>query len=440
MCDFINKNSENNKNDKFSKLYLTKQNTYFNRISERIEFIKLLLEGTDLEPMISFDKNISTKEGFEELISSQNKSKESNDIREVFHKKLRGFKDIIQKIGGKLLYIKSGTTGHTFKGISAPDPNLPEMVINYAVKIVAYPKKENYGSINDVTRPENAELMMLKILSFFVMNNQTPHIVLPIATFNSKIHPFISLTKNNIVSSKKYDQFIKRYEEGDFHDDVSILISEWADGGDLLEYLREKFTKLTIKEWRVIFFQILSVLAVIHEKYPTFRHNDLKANNILIQKISQRSNFNTYKYTINSNEYFVPNTGIRCKLWDFDFACISGLVENAKVDADWTNKINVKSCSHQYYDIHYFFNTLTSKGFITDFFNLKENNEPYVPNEVTDFVKRIIPEGVRKGKYVSERGRLLLDFDKLHKIKDLEYKTANDIIKHDPFFKKMRTA
>ena len=42
---------------------------------------------------------------------------------------------------------------------------------------------------------------------------------------------------------------------------------------------------MTTKYWRVIFFQIISVLAVIHKKYPNFRHNDLKANNILLQKI-----------------------------------------------------------------------------------------------------------------------------------------------------------
>jgi serine/threonine protein kinase len=279
---------------------------------------------------------------------------------------------------------------------------------------------------------------MLKVLSYFVVNNQTPHIVLPIGTFNTKIHPFIQLTKNGIVGSKKYEQFVKRYEEGDFYDDVSILISEWADGSDLLEYLREHFKKLSVKEWRVIFFQILSVLAVIHAKYPTFRHNDLKANNILIQKIQQKNKFNTYKYTINNNEYFLPNTGVRCKLWDFDFACIPDLVENAKVDAEWTNKINIKAKGHMYYDVHYFFNTLVSKGFITDFFNCDTDGKSYVPNEVTEFVKRVIPSSVRKGKYVSERGRLLLDWDDLNKIKDLKYKTPNDIIMYDPFFEKMR--
>ena len=41
------------------------------------------------------------------------------------------------------LYIKSGSTGHTFKGVY---PNMDRKP-NYAVKIVAYPKKEKYGDM-----------------------------------------------------------------------------------------------------------------------------------------------------------------------------------------------------------------------------------------------------------------------------------------------------
>lgn len=421
------------------KFDLTKYKNNYNRTSDRIDFIKFLLDGTELEPMFDYEQTET-----EELSGK-------TDIRDVFRKKLVVFKHIIQKIGGKLLYIKSGTTGHTFRGISIPDPSNPKLFYSYAIKIVAYPKKENYGSINDPTRPENAELMMLKVLSYFVVNNQTPHIILPIATFNTKIYPFISITNTGLAEGKKYEQFVKRYEDGDFYDDVSVLISEWADGSDLLEYLRkkdeithiEKFKQLKVKEWRVIFFQIISVLAVIQAKYPTFRHNDMKANNILIQLIKIKDKEedgvnNTYKYTINGNEYFVPNTGIRCKLWDFDFACIPGLVENAKVDADWTNKINIKAEGHMYYDVHYFFNTLVSKGFISDFFNCDSNGKPYVPDEVTNFVKRVVPNSIRKGKYVSDRGRLLIDWEHLYKIKDLIYKTPNEILMYDEFFKKMR--
>ena len=50
--------SEINKNcdEKSNKFYLTKQKSNYNRTFERIEFIKLLLEGTDLEPMFNYEQ------------------------------------------------------------------------------------------------------------------------------------------------------------------------------------------------------------------------------------------------------------------------------------------------------------------------------------------------------------------------------------------------
>ena len=302
--------------------------------------------------------------------------------------------------------------------------------ICYSVKVVTYPKRENYGNINDTKRPENAELMMLRLLSYFVINKQTPHIVLPISTFNTNINIFISLIKNNIITNKKYEQFVEKCENNEFHNTVSVLISEWADGGDLLDYLRDNYSKLTIREWRVIFFQILSVLAVIQTKYPGFRHNDLKANNILLQKINNVDKNNVYKYNINNNEYYVPNIGLRIKLWDFDFACIPGEIDNSKVFADWTDKINVKPEPHPYYDVHYFFNTLTCKNFIP--------NYKKIPEEIQKFIERIVPKCVKNGTNSTERGRLLLDYDEVLKNPEIQYKTPEDIIKNDPFFAKMR--
>jgi hypothetical protein len=87
------------------------------------------------------------------------------------------------------------------------------MVINYAVKIVAYPKKENYGSINDSTRPENAELMMIKLLSYFIVNRQTPHLVIPFGTFDTSIENFEkSITKyvESIEEKIKLNENIKK--------------------------------------------------------------------------------------------------------------------------------------------------------------------------------------------------------------------------------------
>ena len=386
-------------------------NTKLEYIPARMNLIHRILDGNNLNPLLEFESAET-----EAFINTSN----DHDIRKVLKKKVLDFGQVINQIGSKLVYIKSGTTGHTFRGFDPTNPNNP----NYAVKVVAYPKRENYGDLNDIRRPENAELMMLKVLSYFVINNQSPHLILPIGTFNTSIKPFLSLQKNKIVDNKKYSQFIKRYKKGDLHNEVSVLISEWANGGDLLEYIRKNYKTMSLKTWRVLLFQIISVLAVIQAKYPDFRHNDLKANNLLIHYIESRNKNNKFKYKINGKTYIIPNIGLQIKLWDFDFACIEGIVDNTKVSADWTNRINVKPKKNRYYDIHYLFNTLTRKGFFPEFYNV-----PEISKSVKDFFKRIVPDKYRKGENVAERGRLLVDD---------EYITPDNILRNDLFFDRIR--
>ena len=383
--------------------------SYYNK--SRTDLIKEILDGNDLESLLDLDSNDT-----EAFVNLNN----DDDARNVLEKKNLDFSNVINKIGSKLVYIKSGTTGHTVRGFN---PNNSKS-LNFAVKIVAYPKKENYGSVNDIRRPENAELMMLKVLSYFVVNNQTPHLILPIGTFNTSIKPFLSLQKSGIVENKKFSQFIKRYKKDELYNNVSVLISEWANGGDFLEYIRKNHTKITLKEWRTFLFQIISALAVIQSKYPGFRHNDLKANNILLQNIESRNKNNKFKYKINGNIYIIPNIGIQIKIWDFDFACISDIVENKKVNAEWTNKININNKKNRYYDIHYFLNTLSRKGFFPDLFDSE-----FVPQEIKDFINRIVPEKYKDGEHVAERGRLLADD---------EFIIPDDILKYDKLFDKFR--
>ena len=384
-------------------------NKKFCKIPERIENIKNMIKN-NIDSIIDFTSN------------NDNINNTSEDIRDILPKKYIDFAIAINELGGKLLYIKSGSTGHTFKGVHLINDEIDNSKEPYAIKIVAYPKKENYGDMYNISRPENTELLMIKFLSQFVLNNQTPHIVLPITTFNTSIKPFLNLTKANIVNNSKFEQFIKKYEKGEYYQNVSILVSEWANGGDVLDYIRKNYKIMRLKEWTVIFFQIISVLAIIQAKYPGFRHNDMKANNLLIHNIDK--NNKKYLYKINNQQYIVPNIGCQIKLWDFDFACIPGIIENSKVSAEWTTKININPIQNRYYDIHYFYNTLVKKGFFPEFFSA-----PEIPNKVKEFVKRIIPDKYRDGPNITERGRILVND---------EYLIPDNILKNDPFFSKMK--
>ena len=127
---------------------------------------------------------------------------------------------------------------------------------------------------------------------------------------------------------------------------------------------------------------------------------------------------------INKQNYIVPNIGFQLKLWDFDFACIPDLINNSKVSAEWTTAININPEQNRYYDIHYFINTLTRKGFFNEFWTHES-----VPNKIREFVKRIVPKKFRKGDNVSERGRIL---------SKEEFTTPDKILKEDPLFEVMR--
>ena len=50
----LNKNINSDKNNKITEVVI---NGGYNKISERLDFIKFLLEDTDLKPMINFKDN-----------------------------------------------------------------------------------------------------------------------------------------------------------------------------------------------------------------------------------------------------------------------------------------------------------------------------------------------------------------------------------------------
>jgi serine/threonine protein kinase len=416
-----------NKYSNSSLSNISKKNT----LTSRIKFIKQITSNNSkntnysvpLEPLVDFDQ-LDT-EYYTNYNNGSASSEGSFDTKTLLKKRTLNFNHVIQQMTentGKLDYIKSGTTGHTFK-VCATDK---DGSYNFGIKVVAYPKRKRYGTIYDSRRPENAELLAIKLLAYFITKKKTPHITLPIATFNTDIKKFIGLIDKQIVEpdNEKYIEFEKDYYDGKFHDEVSILISEWANKGDLSDYINKNCRNMKELDWKVIFFQLISVLAQIQLKYPSFRHNDLKANNILVHEIEGKGKIQSYP--VNKKKYKVPNVGIRIKLWDFDFACVPGIVDNIKVNAtsEFSKSINVTPVENKYYDMHFFFNTLIR-------FHKNFMKQDYIPQSVKDFILRVVPLKYQKDnpKIVTEKGRILINE---------EYTTPLKILENDPFFEEFR--
>jgi hypothetical protein len=408
--------------DNKSLLYRLGQDENKDAIPNRIQFVKTLLNNNNLKTIIDFD-NTAT-ENFINHTREEDDSAESYDTRATLRKEVHDITNVINCMGGTLQYIKSGTSGHTFKGEEKDKDG--NVLYEYAVKVVAYSIKDKYGGMHDTRRPENAELLMIKLLSYFIVKRRTPHIVLPIATFDTSITHFTNLIEEGYVYEKndKYKEFVERYRNGEYYDEVSVLISEWANRGDLNDFIKKNFRKFTPIHWKVIFFQLISTLAVIQSKFPAFRHNDLKANNILVAKVNKNVEFYTYKVV--GDSYRIPNVGYQIKIWDFDFACIPGIVDNKKVQISnkWSRGINVGPTQNRYYDVHYFFNTLIKKGFFPELLT-----DSRVPQEVKDFVISIVPAEYQSGDSVSKGGRIL---------HNMEYTTPADILRNNPYFNEFR--
>jgi len=343
----------------------------------------------------------------------------SNDTRTKLNKNEKNLMEIIDNLKGNLTYLGSGSSGHNFKCSF----NKNNREYSFVIKIVPYEKTEK--NVFNTTSPENVEIMMLKLLSKFVINSITPNLVLPIHNFYTKIKKCINVFKKHedVDNIKK---FLKKYEENKIAPLVSVLFCEWMDKNTLIDFIRKNVKNLKKTDWQIIFFQILSTLAIIHLEYPNFKHNDLKPNNILVSTnplfLKNKKIINkTITQYINNVEYCYPLYEYNFHLWDFDFASIKNRVDNTKVEADWANNINITSKRNQYYDVHYLFNMLLSDKWFPEY------NK--IPDDVKNFFDRIIPVKYRITKTAKITGRILTN-DEIH--------TPLSIIENDEFFSDFR--
>lgn len=335
----------------------------------------------------------------------------------------------------KMVYLRSGTTGHIFKIMNDTDDEK-----NYFIaKIMPYIKDEAYGKCDIPSRPENVDLIISKLMNELRIEGKTPHITKHFLSFKTNIEKFIKKFKSSVKKTNQnelnncierdgkycmWNCFEKKYYDGEFENDALVLIEEHCES-DLLDYIRNNYATMTYKQWRIIIFQLLSTLATIHSKYPTFRHNSLKPNDVLVKKVPVNGHSEVFKYCIDSKNFYIPNIGLQIKINDFDFSSIEGIIENNKVNSEWCKSINISSKENKYYDIHYFFSTLTSERFFPQF------NEPnIVPEKIKNFIHRVIPEKYRLGsENVNPKGRILVND---------EYTTPYKLIMEDPLFQKYR--
>jgi hypothetical protein len=252
------------------------------------------------------------------------KLKYLKDIRHEIKKKRIFFDENKERFGldefSQLVKVKntSEVKGYPFKAFNKSSTKTHG--IRYGLKIVPvetkYDKKEH---------PSNLENVILKELTENIVNKMiSPHIAY-----------YLGVQKVSNKSRALKMLNLKRLEvEEKIRTHSNMLISEFVEGNSLDNWvfdIYEKDDEISNKQWKVIVFQMLYTMSVIQHHYRMM-HNDFHYGNILIDDTIKPSGY--FVYEIKNKKYYIPNLGVICKAWDFEFA----MVYSNKIKDSYPNK------------------------------------------------------------------------------------------------------
>ena len=140
-----------------------------------------------------------------------------------------------------------------------------------------------------------------------------------------------------------------------------VMVSEYAHGGALKDWLRKMSSRVTEKMMADLVRQVIGTLKKIHARYPEFRHNDLHLGNV-----------------------YVDDTGAkpRYMIADFGLSRLTAHGSNPVVNRSAYRNVGITPYSSYKYDLHFFLNSL------------REEIKTGVP-EFRAFLDRMLPDGYR---------------------------------------------
>ena len=247
-----------------------------------------------------------------------------------------------KKISRGLHLLGSGASGIAFDGCMDIDCNLK--IVTKISKIYSSPAFNYTRKTRLGFHPIKCEIkLLIKFTKDILLKNISPHFSLYYGDFDCAS----SIIKKIPTTSPQWlNKFNRDIDNGDILDKVKLLIVEQSSN-DLDRITRQK---LTGPQWYAILFQICHMLALAQYYVPGFRHNDLKLDNILVDVFPLIEN-TYYHYKMFDKDYYLPNIGIRIKMWDLDFACCEA-IKNQKVEDDWSNTFGCTSLPNPIYDLH----------------------------------------------------------------------------------------
>lgn len=179
--------------------------------------------------------------------------------------------------------------------------------------------------------------------------------------------------------------------------------------------LRQLAEKGSTILWKQALFQTIFTLAQLQQHFPGFRHNDFKADNILVTNSQKDSVCYSAQYFNNRRRVWsFDNLKVWAKVIDFELACTpsSNIKSRAVLTENGGNLEHEYGLSKNrcdYFDIHLLsFDVLTSS-----------RNNPQVYDEFKQFITQYIPERYFLLENLTSQCRLKIEDQKNHSKKHI---------------------
>ena len=195
-----------------------------------------------------------------------------------------------------------------------------------ALKLIPLINSES-SKIMDLNYKSWKELYILKMVYNLIKNHNCPNVPIIYLYFictncksNDYLNPNIIKYYNNLTIRKKIqedksqkDIFKRMEKKKGFGTNSLCILNELCDSS-LKDILTNNYIEnINDTMFHSFIFQILSGIYSIH-KICNICHFDLHGGNILISNILSNG---YWLYSINNNDYYIPNYGYILKIWDF---------------------------------------------------------------------------------------------------------------------------
>lgn len=170
-------------------------------------------------------------------------------------------------------------------------------------------------------------------------------ILTPIAICHAKIDQFLDLEEEN-PEYYGYNKFVNGVRDNDYGKIVRVSFYPMYESS-------EKFVKTleSVKEWKIFIFQVLFILAKIHQKFPTFKHNELKFNSLAVFSHVQTSTCFELTHTTKFN---IPQLTFSIQMTDFYVSSILPQISNPYFAKTFFEDRHINPYENKFADLYYF--------------------------------------------------------------------------------------